>query len=74
LGAIFILGSLGLFLLGSRKTSYSRFARRAPISVPAPNATMPMSKTKKVPVAATEKSAKAAPVGKGAPAKKEEKK
>ena len=33
LGAIFMLGSLGLFLLGSRKTSYSRFiGRKAPIS------------------------------------------
>ena len=49
LGAIFMLGSLGLFLLGSKKTSYSRFIGRMPsrpVSASFPEATVPKPDTK----------------------------
>lgn len=81
LGAIFMIGSFGLFLLGSRKTNYSRYVgRKASMARTAPAAAMPkpQSIAKKPQVAkpakaAAAKSVEAAAV-KAAPKKEEEKK
>jgi len=56
LGAIFILGSFGLFLLGSRQAKYSRYKpRRTPISKTAPKVAPQKSQPVKAePVAAKE--------------------